>query len=47
MTAELLETLKSKVARPPTQSCDKPVDDLEQAIQHLVIALDIYLTTSS
>lgn len=47
MTTGLLATLKSRMTRPPTQSCDAPVDDLEQAIEHLVIALDIYLTTAS
>jgi uncharacterized membrane protein YccC len=47
VTAELLDILRSRMARPSTQFCNMPVDDLEQAIQHLMIAFDTYLSTAS
>jgi hypothetical protein len=45
MTARLLEALTSRDAVKLIQPFEMPADDLEQAIQHLVAALDSYLGT--
>jgi hypothetical protein len=47
MTAGMLEALTSRKAKQPMQSFEMPADDLEQAIQHLVTALDGYFTSPS
>jgi len=45
MTAGMLEALTSRELQQPIQSLEMPADDLEQAIQHLVTALDVYFTS--
>jgi hypothetical protein len=47
LTAELLAALTSREARPLTPCFETPADDLEQAIQNLVSAFDVYAVAMS
>ncbi|RQR29518.1 hypothetical protein DIE23_21685 [Burkholderia sp. Bp9143] len=47
MAAGMLEALTSSEAMQPVLSIEMPADDLEQAIQHLVTALDVYVGNAS
>jgi uncharacterized membrane protein YccC len=47
LSAELLAALASRAPRRPIQSVETPVDDLDQAIEHLVAAFDLYVVTTA